>query len=67
MLDCHTRILSKLLLAIASVSTCTTLSLYQNSNCFAGDSTSGQTAVYELGMTGIPIYNASVKCSVTEM
>jgi hypothetical protein len=27
--------------------------------CF-GDSTSGQTALYELGMTGIPIYNVSV-------
>jgi sterol carrier protein 2 len=30
--------------------------------CF-GDSTSGQTALYELGMTGIPIYNVNNNCS----
>jgi len=28
-----------------------------------GDSTSGQRAVYELGMTGIPIYNVNNNCS----
>jgi acetyl-CoA acyltransferase len=30
--------------------------------CF-GDSTSGQRAVYELGLTGIPIYNVNNNCS----
>ncbi|XP_062509219.1 sterol carrier protein 2-like [Corticium candelabrum] len=30
--------------------------------CF-GDSTSGQRALYELGMTGIPIYNVNNNCS----
>lgn len=28
-----------------------------------GDSTSGQRALYELGMTGIPIYNVNNNCS----
>src|SRR3989338_571363 len=28
-----------------------------------GDSTCGQRAVYELGMTGIPIYNVNNNCS----
>ena len=28
-----------------------------------GDSTSGQRAVYEVGMTGIPIYNVNNNCS----
>lgn len=30
---------------------------------YAGDSTSGQRAVYEIGMTGIPIYNVNNNCS----
>lgn len=28
-----------------------------------GDSTSGQRALYEVGMTGIPIYNVNNNCS----
>lgn len=28
-----------------------------------GDSTCGQRAVYEVGMTGIPIYNVNNNCS----
>lgn len=28
-----------------------------------GDSTSGQRAVYEVGMTGIPVYNINNNCS----
>lgn len=28
-----------------------------------GDSTSGQRAVYEVGMTGIPVYNVNNNCS----
>lgn len=30
---------------------------------FVGDSTSGQRALYEVGMTGIPIYNVNNNCS----
>src|ERR1043166_2141755 len=30
---------------------------------FKGDSTCGQRALYELGMTGIPIYNVHNNCS----
>lgn len=30
---------------------------------FTGDSTSGQRAVYEIGMTGIPIINVNNNCS----
>ena len=29
----------------------------------AGDSTCGQRALYEVGMTGIPIYNVNNNCS----
>lgn len=29
----------------------------------AGESTSGQRALYEVGMTGIPIYNVNSNCS----
>lgn len=29
----------------------------------AGDSTSGQRALYEVGMSGIPIYNVNNNCS----
>lgn len=28
-----------------------------------GESTSGQRALYEIGMTGIPIYNCNSNCS----
>jgi acetyl-CoA acyltransferase len=28
-----------------------------------GDSTSGERAVYELGLTGIPVYNVNNNCS----
>lgn len=35
-----------------------------NGNSFIlGDSTSGQRAIYEVGMTGIPIYNVNNNCS----
>lgn len=30
---------------------------------FVGDSTSGQRAVYQLGLTGIPIFNVNNNCS----
>ncbi len=32
-------------------------------NIFLGDSTSGQRALYEVGMTGIPVYNVNNNCS----
>lgn len=32
-------------------------------NVCAGDSTCGQRAIYEVGMTGIPIYNVNNNCS----
>lgn len=32
-------------------------------NFCTGDSTSGQRALYEVGMTGIPIYNVNNNCS----
>ena len=34
-------------------------STYTNSCLCVGDSTCGQRALYEMGMTGIPIYNVS--------
>ena len=30
---------------------------------FSGDSTCGQRALYEIGMTGMPIYNVNNNCS----
>lgn len=30
---------------------------------YTGDSTSGQRALYEVGMTGIPVYNVNNNCS----
>ena len=30
---------------------------------FAGDSTCGQRALYEIGMTGMPVYNVNNNCS----
>lgn len=30
---------------------------------YIGESTSGQRALYEIGMTGIPIYNVNNNCS----
>lgn len=33
------------------------------SSCFLGDSTSGQRALYEVGLTGIPVYNVNNNCS----
>lgn len=32
-------------------------------NNFSGDSTCGQRALYEIGMTGIPVYNVNNNCS----
>lgn len=32
-------------------------------SCHTGDSTCGQRALYEVGMTGIPIYNVNNNCS----
>lgn len=30
---------------------------------FSGDSTSGQRALYEIGMTGVPVFNVNNNCS----
>lgn len=32
-------------------------------NTYIGESTSGQRALYEIGMTGIPVYNVNNNCS----
>lgn len=32
-------------------------------NLLSGESTSGQRALYEIGMTGIPVYNVNNNCS----
>ena len=34
-------------------------------SCYLGDSTCGQRAVYELGLTGIPVYNVSFHTEVS--
>lgn len=36
---------------------------FTNLLLFIGESTSGQRALYQLGMTGIPIYNVNSNCS----
>lgn len=42
--------------------TCCSLSLSCCGYCY-GDSTCGQRAVYQLGLTGVPVYNVNNNCA----